>query len=215
MSDALEPTAPIYPELGPDFRLHKINMILSELGSQAKHYEAVRKKYNKTRSVTNSVAISTGALSALLASSGIATSLTGPGIVVGIPLSAVGGLCGIISAIATVLTKRLTKKISKHESTVTLAKAKINTVSDLVSKALRDNRIDEQEFALIMAESAKYEQLKNEIRRKSRVEKKEEDLLLRKSMPKSPRKSNKNSLIKYSISTKRDRLLFAYECHTT
>ena len=179
MSDALEPTAPIYPELGPDFRNHKINMILSELGSQSKHYEAVRKKYNKTRSVTNSVAISTGALSALLASSGIATSLTGPGIVVGIPLSAVGGLCGIISAIATVLTKRLTKKISKHESTVTLAKAKINTVSDLVSKALRDNRIDEQEFALIMAESTKYEQLKNEIRRKSRVKKKEEDPLLR------------------------------------
>ena len=175
MTDVIqeEPSAPpLYPVIsdGESFRLQKINMILSELGAEVKHYDGVRKKYNKTRSVTHAIALSSGTLSALLTSSGIATSLTGPGIVVGIPLSAIGGLCGIISAVATVATKKLTQKVSKHEKTTILCKSKINTISDLISKALHNNRIDENEFALIMAESNKYEQLKNEIRQKTRVE---------------------------------------------
>ena len=187
MTDVIqeEPSAPpLYPVIsdGESFRLQKINMILSELGAEAKHYDSVRKKYNKTRSVTHAIALSSGTLSALLTSSGIATSLTGPGIVVGIPLSAIGGLCGIISAVATVATKKLTQKVSKHEKTTILCKSKINTISDLISKALHNNRIDENEFALIMAESNKYEQLKNEIRQKSVEVFKKDDPELRKKI---------------------------------
>ena len=186
MTDVIreEPSAPLYPVIsdGESFRLQKINMILSELSAEVKHYDGVRKKYNKTRSVTHAIALSSGTLSALLTSSGIATSLTGPGILVGIPLSAIGGLCGIISAVATVATKKLTQKVSKHEKTTMLCKSKINTISDLISKALHNNRIDENEFALIMAESNKYEQLKNEIRQKSVEVFKKDDPELRKKI---------------------------------
>ncbi|XP_031551074.1 spindle assembly abnormal protein 6-like [Actinia tenebrosa] len=47
--------------------------------------------------------------------------------------------------------------------------AKANTISDLVPKALRERRIDDAEFSLILAEEVKYEQLKTSIRNKKTV----------------------------------------------
>ena len=57
----------------------------------------------------------------------------------------------------------MAKKAVKHQSTVTLAKVKINTIEDLISKALRDNKISDEEFSLIIEELKKFEKLKAEI----------------------------------------------------
>jgi hypothetical protein len=46
--------------------------------------------------------------------------------------------------------------------------SKKNSVSDLVSRALDNNEIDEREFKLIMYEVSKYEKLKSDIRRSRR-----------------------------------------------
>ena len=54
------------------------------------------------------------------------------------------------------------------KQTVSLAKAKVNTIHDLVSKALKDNTISDQEFSLILSEVDKFEKLKMEIRQKTR-----------------------------------------------
>ena len=108
------------------------------------------------------LSITTGSLSVALTTSGLATSLTGPGSIVGIPLGAVGGVCGIISAFSAGITKKLSTKISKHDTTIALSRAKVNTITDLVSKALRDRKIDDVEFGLILAEEEKYE--KSQIR---------------------------------------------------
>ena len=173
MTDVI-PTAPIYPDIGytdaPDnFRLNKSNLILSYLEGQTKHYEKVRKKYARARSILHKISITAGTLSVVLSGSGLATSLTGPGVIVGIPLGAIGGFCGIISAVSAGVTKTLSKKISKHDTTIALSHAKTNTIADLVSKALRDQRIDDVEFGLILAEENKYEKLKSEIRNKKTI----------------------------------------------
>ena len=159
-------TDSVYPILpsGENFRLNKVNMVLSQLDDELKHYEKVRKKYARVRSLIHGTAVISGGLSAVLTASGIGTSLTGPGIIVGIPLSAVGGILGLFSATFGMATKRLTKKVSKHEKTIQLIKSKHNSIADLISKALRDNSINEKEFTLIMTELDKYEALKNEIR---------------------------------------------------
>ena len=107
-------------------------------------------------------------VSVILSASGLGTSLTGFGAVVGIPLGAVGGICGGISVGFGAASKRLSHKVSKHEQTVSLAKAKVNTIHDLVSKALKDNTISDQEFSLILSEVDKFEKLKLEIRQKNR-----------------------------------------------
>ena len=50
------------------------------------------------------------------------------------------------------------------EKTYTLALAKLNSVSELVSKALTEKRISDSEFAIILREVQKYHELKAEIR---------------------------------------------------
>jgi len=50
-----------------------------------------------------------------------------------------------------------------------MAKAKVNTIRGLVSKALKD-KISDEEFSLILNEVDKFEELKFQIRQKSRKE---------------------------------------------
>jgi hypothetical protein len=170
--DSIYPAVPTAPQLqtGENFRLHKVNMVLSQLESEHKHYEKVRKKYNRARSFFHGTAVASASLSALFTASGIGTSLTGPGIVVGIPLSALGGFLGIVSASCGIATKKLTKKVSKHEKTIQLIKSKENSINDMVSKALSNDKIDEEEFAFIMKELNKYNTLKSKIREKQNKE---------------------------------------------
>ena len=158
----------LYPNIGGDFRLHKVNDALTQLKNERVHYQKVRKKYARWRSFFYNSSMAVGSLSVIFTGAGVATALTGPGIVVGIPLSAVGGLMTLITASLTVVSKKLTKKISKHEKTIQLVKSKENSISDLVSKALSNNAIDEKEFELIMSDVKKYETLKVDIRKKIR-----------------------------------------------
>ena len=165
----------IYPQvpLNGDplnFRLQKSCEALQNLEKEMRHYENVRKKYNRARGIFTKISVGSGVVSVILSASGLGTSLTGFGAVVGIPLGAVGGLCGGISVGCGVASKRLSHKVSKHEQTVSLAKAKVNTIHDLVSKALQDNAISDQEFSLILAEVEKFEKLKLEIRQKYQKE---------------------------------------------
>ena len=67
-------------------------------------------------------------------------------------------------------SKLLSHKVSKHEQTAALAKSKANTIHDLVSKALQDNKISDKEFSLILAEVDKFEKLKHEISQTSQKE---------------------------------------------
>ena len=163
----------LYPQLtldGNNFRLTRSCKVLENLESQVAHYENVRKKYNRARSVFTQVGAATGFLSVVFSEGGLGTSLTGVGLPIGISLGALGGIFGIASIGCGLALKRLSNKVSKHEQTVALAKAKSNTISSLVSKALTDNNVSDSEFALIMAEKEKFNVLKREIRQEFRKE---------------------------------------------
>ena len=54
--------------------------------------------------------------------------------------------------------------MTKHEKIYTLAQAKRNSVSELVSKALADKQISDVEFRIITREVEKYHELKAAIR---------------------------------------------------
>ena len=80
---------------------------------------------------------------------------------------AVGGIAALtgLSAVGlTAVSKRLERKITKHEKIYTLAVAKQNSVSELVSKALADKTITDAEFTIIIKEVERYHKLKAEIR---------------------------------------------------
>jgi hypothetical protein len=65
--------------------------------------------------------------------------------------------------------KVLSIKARKHIRILMLAESKINTISDHVSKALRDNHVSDDEFSLIMSELTKLNQMKDEIRTKTKT----------------------------------------------
>ncbi|WP_375657710.1 hypothetical protein, partial [Bartonella sp. CL32QHWL-1] len=84
---------------------------------------------------------------------------------------ALGGVTLTTTLFSTVLSfhkKRIVRKIEKHEKISQLAISKLNTINDLVSKALNDSHISSEEFSLIIGEKEKYVLLKNGIRKKQR-----------------------------------------------
>ena len=159
----------IYPQLSENgdplnFRLQKSCEILQNLEKEVKQYECVQKKYNRLRKL---IVWTTGGVSVLLSGTGLALSLTGFGAAVGVPIGGVGALLGVVS---TTVGVKLSRKIAKHEKTSQLARAKVNTLQDIISKSLADNKISDTEFEMVIAESTKYNSMKQEIRQKSRKE---------------------------------------------
>ena len=166
------PSAPpeLYPmqELkqlnGEDFRLKKVNDLLKELSDEVEHYRQVAKKYKRSHSMVHTSAVGLGSLSVGLSSGALATALTGFGIVASPALAGVATICGLGSVGFAAASKRLERKVTKHEKIYTLAQAKRNSVNELVSKALADKQISDVEFHIITREVEKYHELKAEIR---------------------------------------------------
>ena len=132
-----------------DFRLKKINDLLKELSDEVEHYRQVAKKYKRSHSMVHTSAVGLGSLSVGLSSGALATALTGFGIVASPALAGVATLCGLGSVGFAAASKRLERKVTKHEKIYTLAQAKRNSVNELVSKALADKQISDVEFHII------------------------------------------------------------------
>ena len=164
------PQQPLYPmgELAQlnaeDFRLKKINDLLKELSDETEHYRQVAKKYKRSHSIVHTSAVGLGSLSVGLSSGALATALTGFGIVASPALAGVATLCGLVSVGFATASKRLNRKVAKHEKIYTLALAKRNSVNELVSQALADKQISDVEFRIITREVEKYHELKAAIR---------------------------------------------------
>ena len=88
----------------------------------------------------------------MLSSATLATALTEFGIVASPALAGVATGVGLSSIGLTAVSKRLERKVTKHEKIYTLALAKHNSVSELVSKALADKKISYYEFTIIIRE---------------------------------------------------------------
>ena len=56
--------------------------------------------------------------------------------------------------------------MEKHQKIITLAMSKLNTINDIVSKAIDDNVIDQTEFRLVLNEHEHYIELLNNLRHK-------------------------------------------------
>ena len=162
----------IYPQLpsdtGDNFRLKQCADWLSLLEGDLHDRENIYKKYKRARSYLLNLSTGSGTLSVALCGGGLGTGLTGVGLPVSVALGAVGGVCALTSVVTASLAKIISKKVSKHEKTVSVCQAKINTVKDVVSKALMDNRVSHEEFVLIKKEYEKYHEMKRSIREKNK-----------------------------------------------
>jgi len=166
--NVLPPSAPpeqIYPDLPSDFRMRKINEISATLRGQVDHYRTVAKKYKRTKFV-NYGAGGTSVLSAVFSSASFRSAISVIGLPATIPLGGVAGGFALVSSGLIVASKKLDSKIKKHQEIVTLALSKRDTVDRLLSKALTNNIVSDDEFQNLMAEFSQYNMLKGAVRSK-------------------------------------------------
>ena len=167
----------IYPEAPKDgnaFRLQQSCRVLENLEKEAKHYASVRKKYKRCYNVLSRISTSTGTLSFCLSGSGVGTAFSGVGLPLAASLGGLGLICGVVSVITGEAGKKVSRKLTKHEKTVSVCESKINSLKDRISKALADDRISDEEFENILAEMSKYHEMKKDIRvgfKKNKVKK--------------------------------------------
>ena len=162
------PKDKIYPRAPKDgnaFCLQQSCRVLENLEMEAKHYASVRKKYKRCYNLLTKISTSTGTLSFCLSGSGVGTAFSGVGLPLAALLGGLGLICGVVSVITGEAGKNVSRKVTKHEKTVSVCESKINSLKDRISKALADDRISDEEFENILAEMEKYHEMKKDIRR--------------------------------------------------
>ena len=161
------PKDKIYPEAlkdGKTFRLQQSCRVLENLEKEAKHYASVRKKYKRCYNFLSRISTSTGTLSFCLSGSGVGTAFSGVGLPLAASLGGLGLICGVVSVITAASAKKVSRRVTKHEKTVSVCESKINSLKDRISKALADDNISDEEFNIILAEMDKYHEMKKNIR---------------------------------------------------
>ena len=160
-----QPTAPsLYPELEemPDnYRLQKISEIEQTLIKERDNRQSLYKKYKKSINITDGVDTTLISGSVIMAGVGFAVPIM-------LPLEIAAIVCGSLGVCVKFIRRRLHSKALKHYEIKILADGKLNSVKDLISKALNDGEISDNEFKLILEELNKYNKLKDNIHSKQR-----------------------------------------------
>ena len=143
------------------YRLKKIEEAESFLRSEVEQKEKLAKKFKR---ITNGVTI--GDISALIIFTAVEGTLFATG--VGIPFGIFIGISVVGAVIGTKTQKLFESKAKKHDKIKTLAESKLDSISNLVSKAIEDAHISHEEYHFILKEVEHYRAMKEQIRKKSK-----------------------------------------------
>jgi hypothetical protein len=148
------------------FRLRYICEVKDRLEVERAKRAGLYKKYRRGVNVCEGIDTALLAASLGLGASGVgllATVIAAP-VVVGLEVAALS--CGLAGATSKFIARRLQRKAKKHDEIRVMAEAKINSISDHISKALEDDRISDGEFTLIVSEERKFSEGMAKIRLK-------------------------------------------------
>ena len=146
------------------YRLDKINKIKDYFAYEIKERKDIIKKLNKylvSFDYLDKIFIT---LSASFGTLSIASQAT----VIGIPAGITGASLTLIFTIGMGISKSLLKvtkkRKKKHNKIIALAKSKLNTIDTLLSSALNDSKISQEDFTNIITEKNIYENIKENIK---------------------------------------------------
>ena len=83
-----------------------------------------------------------------------------------LPLEIAAIVCGCMGACVKLVRRKFMSKAQKHYETKTIGESKLNSVKNLISKALNDGQISAEIFQLIFCELNRYNDLKDKTRTK-------------------------------------------------
>ena len=162
------PSAPPSADEGQSYRLKKIDELEKFLRKEVGKRDALAKTQKRRATV---MTISDGsvitAIIALEIGSVVALT-TGVGAPISIALATAGLVLGLSSAIVHKTQKVFDSNSKKHEKIETLGEAKLDSISDIFSKAIEDANISHDEYQFILKKVEHYRTLKEQIRQKSK-----------------------------------------------
>ena len=148
------------------FRLSEISKLKVKLEDEVSERKQLCKKYKRAENIldavdicANSIAMSLSVTSGVLASTGILLP-------VAIPLAVSAGTLGVVGVTCKCVNRKLKAKSQKHSSIKQIAESKLNSVIEIVNKAINDNTITDDEFKLVVDEITKYNTMKEKIQTK-------------------------------------------------
>ncbi len=145
------------------FRLTRIKEIKDEIIGELNKSEASRKNYKKITNVTEILDGGCVMVAVALSGGGAATIIVPP---LATGLGIAGGVSGFFGLVFKFISKKLRSKLKKSEDIIILGKSKLNTISGLISKAIDDGKINDEEFQLISRELVSFYEMKKEIKKK-------------------------------------------------
>ena len=77
-------------------------------------------------------------------------------------MEAVSNVMRLLRVVGNRAIKKMSLKIEKHEKIAMLAVSALNTISSLISKALSDDSISDEEYSLILLEFETFTRMKEE-----------------------------------------------------
>ena len=152
------PTAPpTYPELptedGQNYRLQKISEIEKQLIKERDARKALYKKYKRGINITDGVDTTLISAGLVIAGVGLAAPIL-------LPFEIAAIVFGTVGVSIKIIRRKLMSKAQKHYEIKTIGESKLNLIKNLISKALNDGQISEQEFKMVLDELDRYNVLK-------------------------------------------------------
>ena len=197
------PTLPSAPEdsTAQKYRLQKIGEIETFFLHEIEEREKLAKKF---RRIGNSILIvDTGLIitTVISGSASIATISSGVAIPIGIVLTGTSLLLSIATTVTRKSLNAIRVKQKKHDQIILLAQTKLESIQDIISKALTDGNISDLEFERILSELDRYRTLKQEVRNKAK--KKSESITdeQREAILQQGREEGRNAFLKQIANT--------------
>ena len=149
------PTAPELPtEDGQNYRLQKISEIEKQLIKESDARKALYKKYKWGINITDGV-------DTILISAGLVIAGVGLAAPILLPFEKAAIVFGTVRVSIKIIRRMLMSKAQKHYEIKTFGESKLNSIKNLISKALNDGQISEQEIKMVLDELDRYNVLKD------------------------------------------------------
>ena len=197
------PTLPSAPEdsAAQKYRLQNIGEIETFFLHEIEERGNLAKKF---RRIGNSILIvDTGLIitTVISGSAFIATISSGVAIPIGIVLTGTSLLLSIATTVTRKSLNAIRVKQKKHDQIILLAQTKLESIQDMISKALTDGIISDLEFERILSELDRYRTLKQEVRNKAKKKSKSITDKQREAILQQGRKEGINAFLKQIANT--------------
>ena len=152
-----------------DYRLKNIKDVKHELERNSNIRKSLRKRYCNINSSLDYSNYALNTVSCLSGVSSVSLLSTVALVPVSVVLGGVSAGCGVSSVIVTKLNKKFKHNQDKHRDIYNLCENKLNTINSILSKALENGFISDEEFDLILKEEKHFREMKESIQSKRMI----------------------------------------------